>query len=158
MNQVTEPAASPLSDDAKRTLSILADMIIPASDEYGVPGAGDAAIVDAILADAARQRTRLEAGLSALESVARERHDAGFADLDTARRERVVDAFRDAYPAEADSIAALTAQCYYRDDRVMVSLGMDPRPPHPLGFTVEQGDWSLLDPVRARAEFYRKTE
>jgi hypothetical protein len=33
---------------------------------------------------------------------------------------------------------------------------MEARAPHPAGFTVEEGDWSLLDPVRNRPEFYRK--
>jgi hypothetical protein len=41
------------------------------------------------------------------------------------------------------------------DDRVMRSLGMEPRPPFPEGFEMGQGDWSLLDPVRARAKLYR---
>jgi hypothetical protein len=45
--------------------------------------------------------------------------------------------------------------CYYRDDRVMRSLGQEPRPPFPKGHVVEQGDWSLLDPVRARPPMYR---
>src|SRR6516162_1999713 len=40
-------------------------------------------------------------------------------------------------------------------DRVMRSLGLEPRPPYPKGFEVEQGDWSLLDPVRARPKLYR---
>ncbi|CAN5132580.1 hypothetical protein BH10PSE6_BH10PSE6_56580 [soil metagenome] len=46
--------------------------------------------------------------------------------------------------------------CYYRDDRVMRSLGQEPRPPFPIGHVVEQGDWSLLDPVKQRAPFYRR--
>ena len=45
--------------------------------------------------------------------------------------------------------------CYYRDDRVMVSLGLELRPPFPKGHVVEQGDWSLLDPVRTRQPFWR---
>jgi hypothetical protein len=32
---------------------------------------------------------------------------------------------------------------------------MEPRPPFPEGFEVEEGDWSLLDPVRARPKLYR---
>ena len=46
-------------------------------------------------------------------------------------------------------LTRIILQCYYRDDRVVRSLGMEPRPPFPKGFEVEQGDWSLLDPVRA---------
>jgi hypothetical protein len=48
--------------------------------------------------------------------------------------------------------------CYYRDDRVMRSLGQEPRAPFPKGHVVEQGDWSLLDPVRARPRMYRVVE
>jgi len=36
------------------------------------------------------------------------------------------------------------------------SLGQEPRPPFPKGHVVEQGDWSLLDPVKARKPFYRR--
>ena len=46
-------------------------------------------------------------------------------------------------------------QCYYQDDRVLEALDIEPRPPFPEGHDVEQGDWSLLDPVRARDKFYR---
>ena len=53
-------------------------------------------------------------------------------------------------------LSRLILQCYYRDDRVLLSLQMERRPPFPKGFQVEQGDWSLLDPVRARKPFYRE--
>lgn len=144
--------------DERRVLSILVEMIIPASDEYGVPDAGDEAIVNAILIDAERSSTRVVAALSALEDIAQSRNNIGFADLSADQRDDVVNAFRESQPANANLIAALTTQCYYRDDRVMVSLGMEPRPPHPDGYKVEQGDWSLLNPVRKRVEFYRKTK
>lgn len=156
MTTIADTAAHPFTEDETRMLAILADRIIPASDEYGVPSAGDPAIVAAILGDAARHRERLGAALSALDAMARETHDAGFADLTSAQRDGIVDAFRAAHTADADLIAALTAQCYYRDGRVMLSLGMELRPPHPLGYTAEQGDWSLLDPVRGRAPLFRK--
>jgi len=34
-------------------------------------------------------------------------------------------------------------------------LGMEARPPFPHGYTLEQGDWSLLDAVRKRLPFWR---
>jgi len=34
---------------------------------------------------------------------------------------------------------------------------MEARAPHPAGYDVDQGDWSLLEPVRGRPEFFRKT-
>lgn len=157
MTETADPAATGFTEDEKRMLAVLAEMIIPASAEYGVPGAGDPAILQTILSDAARHRDRLRAALAALEATARESHETGFTDLDASRRDGVVAAFRAARAADADLIAALTAQCYYRDDRVMLSLGMELRPPHPQGYTVDQGDWSLLDPVRKRAPIFRET-
>jgi len=50
---------------------------------------------------------------------------------------------------------SLVMQCYYRDDRVMESLGMEPRPPFPEGFEVEEGDWSMLEPVQRRGKIWR---
>jgi hypothetical protein len=44
---------------------------------------------------------------------------------------------------------------YYRDDRVLLALGLEARSPFPKGYTVEQGDWSLLDAVRGREPFWR---
>jgi hypothetical protein len=55
-------------------------------------------------------------------------------------------------------IAALgraVLQCYYRDDRVLRALGVEPRPPYPRGRVLEQGDWSLLDAVRSRPRMWR---
>ena len=53
--------------------------------------------------------------------------------------------------AAAATLVRVVLQCYYRDDRVLRSLGLELRAPFPKGYTLEQGDWALLDPVKARA-------
>jgi hypothetical protein len=80
-----------------------------------------------------------------------------FAEFDLKRRQTAVAALQDNGGASLAALTRVIVQCYYRDDRVMRSLGMEVRPAFPKGFEVEQGDWSLLDPVRARAPFYRRT-
>jgi len=77
------------------------------------------------------------------------------ADLDVARREAAVLAFRERGGAAAATLSRVILQCYYRDDRVVRSLGLEPRAPFPKGHTLEQGDWSLLDPVRKRPKMWR---
>ncbi|MBT5665705.1 MAG: hypothetical protein HOJ06_10210, partial [Rhodospirillaceae bacterium] len=62
------------TDDEQRALSILVEMIIPESDEYGVPGASDVSIFSTILIDAERRRSRIIAALSALDDLALENH------------------------------------------------------------------------------------
>jgi len=79
-----------------------------------------------------------------------------FADLEPARREAVAARLRDNGGQSLIYLERIILQCYYRDDRVMRSLGLEVRPPYPKGFEVEQGDWSLLDPVRARPKLYRE--
>jgi len=131
-----------------RSLRCLAEMMIPASAEYGVPSAGDDAIFGDILQSLGRDAGHVIAVLQTLDAMS----GGTFADLDSQRRDAIAAQLR------GEALAYLTRiilQCYYRDDRVMRSLGMEPRPPFPKGFEVEQGDWSLLDPVRARPKLYR---
>ncbi len=139
------------SDEQVRILRILVEMIIPASEAHGLPGAGDDAIFNDILLTAQRQHGAVSGALNDLHSL------DSLGNLDEQAREDVVAAFRQTHVKAADTIAAITVQCYYRDDRVMRSLAMETRPPFPQGFEIAEGDWSLLEPVRGRPAIYRKT-
>ena len=76
--------------------------------------------------------------------------------LDAARRSELAAKLRAEGGAQVGVLTRIVLLCYYRDDRVMVSLGLEARPPFPKGHVLEQGDWSLLDPVRARKPFWRR--
>ena len=52
-------------------------------------------------------------------------------------------------------LGRLVLGAYYRDDRVLVALGLEARAPFPKGYALEQGDWSLLDRVRGRPPLWR---
>jgi hypothetical protein len=142
----------PLSAAEIREFSAFAGTMIPASTRYGVPGANDDAIFADILKSLDRDRDDIGRALARLAALA----GGSFADLPAERRLAVANSFRaEGGPALA-AIARVILLCYYRDDRVMHSLGQEPRPPFPKGHAVEQGDWSLLDPVKARQPFYRR--
>lgn len=144
-----------LSGAERELLRSFAGAVIPASTEYGVPGADDEAIAADIVDSAAGSAGEVATSLAALDALSRDRRGAGFVALDPAGRLALAEAFRGGHRELAAPLVALVAQCYYRDERVMASLGMAPRPPYPDGFDVEQGDWSLLDPVRRRERLYR---
>jgi hypothetical protein len=127
--------------------------MIPASAEFDVPGADDPLIQADIRATLGRDAAAVGTALDQLAGLA----EAPLADLDPARREAVAAELRERGGAAVATLARVILQCYYRDDRVIRSLGLDPRPPHPKGHELEQGDWSLLDPVRARPPFWRRT-
>jgi hypothetical protein len=56
------------------------------------------------------------------------------------------------------TLGRVILQCYYRDDRVIAALGLEPRPPFPKGHSLQQGDWSLLDAVRGRPRMWRDVD
>jgi hypothetical protein len=140
-----------LTAEQTRDLRALAAMIIPASQTYDVPGADDERIFGDILNSLERDRDDVGRALAHLASLA----GGTFADLTPARRAEVTAILREAGGVPLAALVRVVLLCYYRDDRVMRSLGQEPRPPFPKGHAVEQGDWSLLDPVRARPPMYR---
>jgi hypothetical protein len=143
-----------LSAEERRTLRCLAEMMIPESAEFGVPSAADETIFGDILKSLGRDTGHVEAVLKTLDALA----SGSFADLDPDRRDAVAARLREMGGEALSHTSRIILQCYYRDDRVMRSLGMEPRPPYPKGFEVEEGDWSLLDPVRARPKLYRDAD
>ena len=132
-------------------LRCLAGMIVPASAKYGVPGADDDAIVADIVASLGRDTDHVRAALASLRALA----GGPFADLDVVRRIDVAAKLRADGGPPLRVLTRNVLLCYYRDDRVMRSLGQEPRSPFPKGHDVEQGDWSLLDPVKTRAPIWR---
>jgi hypothetical protein len=143
-----------LTAEQIRDFRVLAGTIIPASAIYGVPGADDERIFNDILRSLERDRDDVRQALAHLAQLA----GGAFAGLEEARRAEVAAAFRETGGAPLSALVRVVLLCYYRDDRVMQSLGLEPRPPFPKGHVVEQGDWSLLDPVRARPPMYRSVD
>jgi hypothetical protein len=143
-----------LSSIQRHDLRTVAAMIIPASTEYAVPGADDAAIQADILKTMGRDTEAVRAALDHLARLA----GRPLAELDAARRDAVAKEFRASGGAAAATLVRVVLQCYYRDDRVLRSLGLELRAPFPMGYTLEQGDWSLLDPVKAMAPSLRRAQ
>ena len=142
---------APLTPAQQQDLCAIAGIIIPASLEFDVPGADDPAIQADMLATLGGDRTLVREALDELASIA----GAPLAGLDPARREAVALELRQKGGPAVAALTRVVLQCYYRDDRIVRSLGLDPRPPYPKGHVLEDGDWGLLDPVRARPPFWR---
>ena len=146
-------ADNALTQAQRDDLRSVAAMIIPASSEYKVPGADDPKIQADILATLGRDTGRVAEALDHLARLA----GKPIAALDPTRCDALAKEFRATGGAAAATLIRVVLQCYYRDDRVVRSLGLELRPPFPLGYALEQGDWSLLDPVKARPTMWRQT-
>ena len=140
-----------LSAAETRDFQRIAGLMIPADAALGVPAANDPKIFADIVKSLGRDLGDVRKALAALAVLA----GGSFADLDDAKAESVATTFLAGTEPAIAIFGRSVLQCYYRDDRVVISLGLEPRPPFPKGHTLEQGDWSLLDPVRARPKMWR---
>ena len=145
-------AANELTPTQRDDLRTIAAMIVPASDEYKVPGADDPAIQADMLATLGRDTALVAQALDHLARLA----GKPLASLDAAKRDIVAQEFRATGGAAAATLVRVVLQCYYRDDRVLRSLGLELRAPFPKGYVLPDGDWSLLDPVKQRAGTLRR--
>jgi len=140
-----------ISPAESRSLHRVATIMIPPSEEFGLPGADDPAIFSDIVRSLGRDLDDVRAALVALSVLA----GGALADAGHTRVEAAVEEFLASGTPAAAALSRAILQCYYRDDRVLRSLGHEPRAPFPKGHVLEQGDWSLLDAVRGRPQLWR---
>jgi hypothetical protein len=145
-----------LSEAQRKTLAAVLNLIIAPSDDGRMPGAAEYDIWGYIHDAARTLASGIRDELERLDTQARAQQGKPFATLDEAARQTLLEQMRAAEPRFMRDLARQTVACYYQQDRVLVAIGMQPRPPFPLGYEVAAGDLSLLDPVRARGRVYRE--
>ena len=147
------------SDEEARALAVLLDEIIPQSDDGRLPGAGEIGLVDYIAEKAPELRPVMLQGLAALDTLAAERGASGFAALAPPDRRDVLNRHASANPGFLPGLIFHTYNGYYQDTRVLEGLGLEARPPHPLGYEMAPTDFARFAPleaVRRRPRFYRE--
>ena len=122
----------PLTPAQRDDLRDIAGVMIPASAEFDVPGADDPAIQADIAATLGRDAGLVREALNEL----RRRAGRPLTTLEPARREEVALELRAQGGVAVATLIRVVLQCYYRDDRVVRSLGLEPRPPYPKGLSL----------------------
>ena len=150
MPAIDDPGAE-LTAAELQDLRRLAGLMVPASAEYGVPGADEEAIFADIVGSLGRDKNAVRKALAMLREIA----GGDFTKLDEMNAEAVAMTLLGHEGPEMTALGRAVLQCYYRDDRVFRTLGIEPQAPYPKGRTLEQGDWSLLDAVRGRPRLWR---
>ena len=134
-----------------RNLRRLAGFMIPADAGHGVPGADDEIIFADIVRSLDRDLQAIRAALAMVSTIAGE----AFHSADAVKAEAAAMVLLGRDDTVVTALGRAVLQCYYRDDRVLRSLGIEPVAPFPRGRPLEQGDWSLLDAVRGRPPMWR---
>ena len=154
------PSSAPDTDAGltpvrRETLRILVGMLVPASPDGRMPGAADLPQVLRHIESLASERHAWRDGLDMLQQEAMARYGAAFAALDHASRSTLLGEFAARHPAVLQGLGLETVTSYYQQDGVIEGLGMEARPPYPMGYQVLSGDLTLLGPVISRGKIYR---
>ncbi len=142
---------SSLNDIERDTLRAVAKAMIPSCKSRDLPGADDDVIFDDILISLGRDTATVADIVSKLYLQTQGDLDQ----LASISPGSILFEFSTKDRINAAILERVIAQCYYRNDRVMKSIDIEPRPPYPNGYTLVSTDRSLLEPVRARGKIYR---
>jgi hypothetical protein len=130
-------------------IKAILDTLIPADPETGMPGAGSLGLEDEVLGEASAVHALLDAGLEAAAN-------ADFVAGTSAERIARLQEVEAIHPGFIGLLFVPTCGAYYRHPEALVGLGLEPRPPHPIGYQLEPGDLSTLERVRQRGKIYRE--
>ena len=128
-------AETGLSAAEIRDLRDIAGTMIPESATFGVPGADDPAILDDIANSLGRDLPLVREVLAAIAA----KSGGAFAGMDRDRREALINDYYASGGAAAASLGRVILGAYYRDDRVLLALGLEARAPFPKGYALDFG-------------------
>jgi Gluconate 2-dehydrogenase subunit 3 len=148
------PAVAPsvLGPGQRQLLRLVLNRIVPARDD--LPAAGDLGVGDEVertLAVDARLRRLVLDGLQAIHISA----PGPFEGLDGPAQVAVLESVERQAPASFAALVEHTYRGYYTLPRVLAAIGVEPRPPQPLGHSLPPFDPALLAQQRERAPFWR---
>jgi hypothetical protein len=144
---------SGFSSEQQRMLDTLLDVVLPPSDDGRLPGAGSLGLT-AHVVRTVEQTPMLGPvvtyGLAALTELATTRNAGGWMGLSPGERAEVLREFTATDQFFLPAFLFLAYSGYYQHPRVLEALGLEARAPHPVGYEMDAGDFSLLDAVRGR--------
>ena len=132
------------------------DQLVPARD--GFPGAGELGVaqhVGSVAASNSALGQLFEGGLASIESASRHAHSAAFADLTDDQKAQVLRAVEAESPQFFSTLVRHSYAGYYSNPRIIEMLGLEARPPQPLGFDLDPFDPATVEHVRERGKIWR---
>ena len=144
------------SDAQIELVTEVLNRIIPANEE--LPGAGEIAVdyLDEVVGGSPRLKRIFNHGLSQIEVGAYRMYTQ---DLPSLSGEQIDVVLRQVEVDEGEFFDLLVRQTYngyYTDPRIVELLGLEARPPQPLGHRVDQGNFTLVENVKHRGKTYRE--
>lgn len=147
-----------LSERQRQDLNVVLDEVIPPSAEHGLPGAGEidlAAAVEAALVKNPGMQPVIDQGLQTLAELAAAGGFDGLGSVPRGDRQAMMKELESKDAGFVMTLMFIIYGAYYQAPAVLEALGLEPRPPHPQGYTMKPHDLTLLDAVRRRGKLFR---
>ena len=154
MNDKVIVSSQGWSKTEQETLARIAQLVIGTDPEGEMPSVNDELILPKILERALDFERPVKNGLAVLDEQLKSKANESAFDLSDETLASLMET-RSELRSLLRAMMQVVAQCYYQDERVLTALGLEARPPFPLGHLVEQGDWELLESVRERGPMFR---
>jgi hypothetical protein len=154
---VPDDSTTFLSEAQATLLADVLDSIVPGGD--GLPGAGELGVashLDGVVSGSTRLRRVFTEGLAAIEIVSSRLFTRAFSDLSEDQRVQVLKRIESEHAAFFRELVRQTYAGYYTRQDVAALLGLEARPPQPLGYILEPFDPSTLENVKGRGKIYRE--
>ena len=144
------------SDAQIELVTEVLNRIIPANEE--LPGAGEIAVnfLDEVVGGSPRLKRILHHGLSQIEVCAYRMYTKDFPSLSCEQMHAVLRQVEVDEGEFFDLLVRQTYNGYYTDPRIVELLGLEARPPQPLGHREDQGNITLIETVKNRGIVYRE--
>jgi len=149
-------ATMSFSEEQTALASEVLNQLIPGRDDF--PGAGELGVarhLDGVAASDPGIGRLLQDGLAAIESASREAHSAAFDDISDERKVEVLRAVEAESPQSFAMLVRHAYAGYYSNSRVIELMGLEARPPQPLGFELDPFDPSTVEHVKERGKIWR---
>ena len=143
------------SDAQIELVTEVLNRIIPTSEK--LPGAGEIAVdfLDEVVGGSPKMKRIFSDGLSHIEVAAYRLHSQDFPSLCGEQMDAVLRQIEADEGEFFDLLVRQTYNGYYIDPRILERLGVEARPPQPLGYRVDQGNITLIENVKNRGIAYR---
>ncbi len=144
------------SEEQAALASEVLDQLIPARDDF--PGAGELGVaqhLEGVAASDSGLGRLLRDGLVAIESTGRRTHSAAFAELGDDQKVEVLRAVEAENPQLFAMLVRHSYAGYYSNSKVIELMGLEARPPQPLGFELDPFDPSTVEYIKERGKIWR---
>ncbi len=144
------------SEEQMALVAKVLDQVVPGRD--GFPGAGELGVaqhLDSVASSDPGLGRLFQDGFASIESASCRRHSADFADLADDQKVQVL---RTVEAENSQSFAMLvrhTYAGYYSNSKIIELMGLEARPPQPLGFDLDPFDPSMVEKVSERGKIWR---